>query len=382
MLGSPAAPLGNVYTMKRVPLDRFSHLIEAAAAVAGQVELRSVLRTTVQMALDTTGAKYGALGVIGNHSTLIDFIYEGMDAKTAALIGHPPTGKGVLGLLIEHPEPIRLPRIGDHEASTGFPPNHPPMDSFLGVPVRVGDQVFGNLYLTEKKDGFTEDDLEIVEALAAVAGSAVSAARLHERLTRAALAEDRERIARDLHDSVIQDLFATGLGLQGLAMSIEDERQAHRLDDAVERIDNAIAALRSFIFDIRSFGTTLADPARTIGRMVDRLVGDRPIAVSLDVDQLASCSPVLLDDVLAVVREAASNAIRHAQPSNVSVSASVTNDGVLVTVADDGDGFELSKVKRGMGLDNMAKRAEDRAGALHIDSAPAVGTTVKLELLG
>lgn len=355
-------------------------MIEAAAAVAGQVELRSVLRTTVQMALETTNARYGAIGVLGEHGTLVDFIYEGMTPAQANAIGPPPIGKGVLGALIDHPEPVMLARISDHPSSAGFPANHPPMETFLGVPVRAGEHVFGNLYLTEKPGGFTTDDEAVVVALAAVAGAAVSAARLHDRLTRVALAEDRERIARDLHDSVIQDLFATGLGLQGLAMSIEDEGQSQRLDDAVDRIDQAIAALRTFIFDIRSFGSTLADPKRTIGRMVHRLVGDRPIEVVLDVDQLVSCSPGLLDDVMAVIRESVSNAVRHSNASSVTVTAKVVDEGVVLVIHDDGDGFEQMTVDRGMGLDNLAARANSRAGELQIESAQGNGTKVTVRL--
>ncbi len=368
--------------MDRMPLDRFSMLIEAAAAVAGQVELRSVLRTTVRMAIEATAASYGAIGVLGEHGTLVDFIYEGMTPEEAAQIGPPPVGKGVLGVLIEHPEPIRLDRIADHPSSAGFPPGHPPMTAFLGVPVRVGDHVFGNLYLSEKEGGFTVGDEQLVIALAAVAGSAVSASRLHERLTRVALAEDRERLARDLHDSVIQDLFATGLGLQGLSMSIEDDGQARRLDEAIERIDQAIASLRTFIFDIRSFGSTLADPARTIGRMVDRLVGDRPIEVTLDVEQLTSCSPQLLDDVLAIIRESVSNAVRHGRPRAMTVSGRMGDRGVILAVWDDGVGFDQAEVRRGMGLDNLAARTADRAGSLQIETAPGGGTKVMVELPG
>lgn len=362
--------------MQRIPIERFTVLIQAAAAVAGQVELRSVLETTVEMAVETTGARYGALGVIGEHGTLIDFIYTGMTRSEASRIGPPPVGKGVLGALIEHPEPIRLDHITDHPASSGFPVNHPPMGSFLGVPVRVTDQVFGNLYLTDKPGGFDEEDEQLVIALASVAGSAVSAARLHDRLTRVALAEDRERIARDLHDSVIQDLFATGLGLQGLSMSLDDPRAAQRLDDAIERIDTAISSLRSFIFDIRSFGTTVADPERTIRRLVERLVGDRPIDVTVRIADVSTSPPELLDDALGVIREAVSNAVRHSGATVLGVDVDTSDSGLCIVVRDNGRGFEQTGVKRGMGLDNLQARATNRAGSVTVESAPGVGTTV------
>ncbi len=363
--------------MQRIPIERFTVLIQAAAAVAGQIELRSVLKTTVEMAVENTGARYGAIGVIGDHGTLVDFIYTGMSPEQVAIIGPPPVGKGVLGALIDHPVPIRLDRITDHPASAGFPDRHPPMGAFLGVPVRAGDQVFGNLYLTEKDGGFDEDDEQMVVALSAVAGGAVAAARLHDRLTRVALSEDRERIARDLHDSVIQDLFATGLGLQALSMSIDDAKAAGRLDDAIERIDNAISSLRSFIFDIRSFAATIADPERTIRRMVERLVADRSIEVTVEIGSIGASSPELLDDALGVIREAVSNAVRHSDATSLSVRVDTTDDGLSIVVRDNGCGFEPGSVPRGMGLDNLHARATGRAGSIAIESAPGVGTTIR-----
>jgi signal transduction histidine kinase len=362
--------------MQRISIERFTVLIQAAAAVAGQIELRSVLKTTVEMAVETTGARYGAIGVIGDHGTLVDFIYTGMSPEDARAIGPPPIGKGVLGALIDHPEPIRLAQITDHPASSGFPDNHPPMGAFLGVPVRAGEQVFGNLYLTEKEGGFDDTDEQLVIALSAVAGGAVAAARLHDRLTRVALAEDRERIARDLHDSVIQDLFATGLGLQGLSMSIDDAQAVQRLDDAIERIDNAISSLRSFIFDIRSFAATIADPERTIRRMVERLVADRAIEVTVEIGTIGACAPELLDDALGVIREAVSNAVRHSAASTLTVRVDTTDHGLTIMVRDNGCGFEPTTVERGMGLDNLQARATTRAGSIRIESAVGVGTTV------
>ncbi|MDH4118216.1 MAG: GAF domain-containing sensor histidine kinase [Acidimicrobiia bacterium] len=366
--------------MQRVSLERFGVLVQAAAAVAGKLELRSVLETTVTMARETTGARYAAMGVVGEHGTLIDFIYTGLSTEAAATIGAPPVGKGVLGVLIDHPEPIRLDAIGDHPNSSGFPAGHPPMTSFLGVPVRAGATVFGNLYLTEKPGGFDESDEELVTALAAIAGSAISAARLHERLTRVALAEDRERIARDLHDSVIQDLFATGLTLQAVTMSIDDPGVATRLDDAVERIDQSIAALRSFIFDIRSVAATIADPERTIRRMVERLAGGRGIDVSVNVGSLSSCPPDVIDEALATIREAVSNAVRHADASSVSVRVDGSQQHLTLVVRDDGVGFDPDTVDRGMGLDNLATRAKRLGGRISIESAEGVGTTVRAEL--
>ena len=163
--------------------DRLDGLVEAMLVVTSGLELDATLRTIVHTAIDLVDARYGALGVRGKDHELVEFSYEGIDETTRELIGPLPEGRGVLGVLIDEPKPIRLDHIFQHPASVGFPPNHPPMSTFLGVPVRIRDEVFGNLYLTEKADGqpFSEDDEVLVKALAAAAGSAIDNARLYEQ---------------------------------------------------------------------------------------------------------------------------------------------------------------------------------------------------------
>jgi transcriptional regulator with GAF, ATPase, and Fis domain len=163
--------------------DRLDGLVEAMLVVTSGLELDVTLKTIVHTAIDLVDARYGALGVRGEGHELIEFVYEGIDADTHELIGPLPSGRGVLGHLIDEPKPIRLDNITQHPASVGFPPNHPPMQTFLGVPVRIRDEVYGNLYLTEKADGqpFSEDDEVLVEALAAAAGIAIDNARLYEQ---------------------------------------------------------------------------------------------------------------------------------------------------------------------------------------------------------
>jgi GAF domain-containing protein len=151
--------------------------------VTSGLELDATLRTIVHTAIDLVDARYGALGVRGHDHELVEFVYEGIDEQVREQIGHLPEGRGVLGVLIDDPKPIRLDKISDHAASVGFPPNHPPMRTFLGVPVRIRDEVFGNLYLTEKANGqpFSEDDEVLVQGLAAAAGIAIDNARLYEQ---------------------------------------------------------------------------------------------------------------------------------------------------------------------------------------------------------
>lgn len=163
--------------------DRLDGLLDAMLVVTSGLELDETLRTIVHTAINLVNARYGALGVRGHDHELVEFIYEGIDEEMREQIGHLPEGRGVLGVLIDDPKPIRLENISHHVASVGFPPNHPPMRTFLGVPVRIRDEVFGNLYLTEKADGqpFSEDDEVLVQALAAAAGIAIDNARLYNK---------------------------------------------------------------------------------------------------------------------------------------------------------------------------------------------------------
>jgi len=191
---------------------------------------------------------------------LAQFITVGVDELTHRAIGHLPEGHGILGLLIVDAAPPRLPDLGKHPDSYGFPPNHPPMRSFLGVPIRVRDDVFGNLYLTDKTTAevFTDVDEELVVGLASAAGVAIENARLHARVQQLALVEDRERIARDLHDTVIQRLFATGLTLQGSTRLVRTEPDAAvaRIEAAVDDLDVTVKYIRSAILGLEASRVT------------------------------------------------------------------------------------------------------------------------------
>ena len=170
--------VGDVLTSR----ERLRSLLDAVVGISTDLELHSTLQRIVEAACQLVGARYGALGIIGDERRLVDFITHGIDADVHAAIGDLPMGRGVLGLLIDEPRPVRMPDITRHPKSFGFPANHPPMHSFLGVPVRIRDTVYGNLYLAEKQGAaeFSEDDEQIVVALAAAAGAAIDNARLYE----------------------------------------------------------------------------------------------------------------------------------------------------------------------------------------------------------
>jgi len=358
-------------------VDRLPVLIEAAAAVVGELDLERVLDRLVTEAAHATGAKYGALGVLGEHGVLAEFRHTGLTEEEAARIGPLPTGHGVLGTVIRERRTIVVDDIAKHPDSYGFPPNHPPMGSFLGVPVSAGGKAFGNLYLTEKRGGFTNEDVALVEALSRIAGSAVNTARLQKRLRGLAVVEDRERIARDLHDSVIQDLFAVGLGLQGIAERVQDTSAAATLDDAVDRLDDAVEALRAYIFQLKAPPETRLALDERLQELVVRMGSAYPSNVRLELD-ITDTDDNLEDQILRIVTEALSNALRHSGGTNIDVKVEVGSNRVLIRVADDGVGFDTRRPTTGLGLANIAARAERIGGALTLRSQPGDGSVVEV----
>ena len=529
---------------------RLRLLLDAVVTMAADLRLDRGLSRIVVIASRLVDARYAALGVLGDaaEKRLQTFVYHGISEDEAVRIGALPRGHGLLGLIIDQPEPLRLHDISEHPESYGFPPNHPPMHSFLGVPVRIRDRVFGNLYLSEKTDGtdFTAEDEEIVVALAAAAGVTIENAHLYEEATRreawlrataeitallsgtassadalqaiadrarevaesdvawivagpgpdnlsvravsgvevhrddvgrlslrdslsqlvvetgepvsvsdvseqgrvlragalpgwpaigpvivvplgstlsgtrgalalgwtpdradfhravaaempasfarqAALAlqvaqaredqqrlavlEDRDRIGRDLHDLVIQRLFAVGLGLQGTARLAERPEVAQRLDQAVDDIDATIKDIRRTIFALSTTESSSDIQAEVI-RLVDRAAAtlkfrpelrfDGPVRTLVDTD--------LAPELLAVLGEALSNAGRHAQASAGAVVLSA-GDQITLTVVDNGRGIYDGVVESG--LANIRRRAEQRGGTFTVESSPGEGTILR-----
>lgn len=361
----------------RAGLSRIAPLIAEAASVEGEADLGRVLRTLVAEVMTATGAPYVAMGVIGDHQVLSDFVYQGITKEEAERIGHLPTGRGVLGTVIRENRTIILESIADHPDSIGFPEHHPEMEAFLGVPVSVGGETFGNLYLTDKEGGFTDEDVAVVQALGRIAGSAIQTARLQTRLRHVAVMEDRHRIARDLHDSVIQDLFAVGLGLQGLTARIDDPGMAELLDDSIDTLDEAVNRLRRYVFELKETVRPAAGLDERIQALVARMGSVYPAKVSLTLDEFESHDSD--DELLLIVTEALSNAFRHSQAENVDVRLERRHDDLVLRVTDDGVGFDDSgSVGPGMGLANLRTRARGLGGTMELRSAPGEGTTVEV----
>lgn len=524
--------------------DRLDGLIDAILAITSGLKLDATLRAIVHTAAELVDARYGALGVRGYDHRLVEFVYEGIDEETRHLIGSLPEGRGVLGALIEEPKPIRLDDISRHPASVGFPLHHPPMRTFLGVPVRIRDEVFGNLYLTEKADGqpFSDDDEVLVQALAAAAGIAVDNARLfeesrtreawieatrdigtqmlagadpamvfrliaeealtlmagaatlvavplddeapacevddlvivevageispavkqmtvavsgtsiggvfHDRTPRrfdrldlavdgpvepgpalvlplraadtvagvlvalrsadeqpfsdkqldmmaafadqAALAwrlataqrqmreveilTDRDRIARDLHDHVIQRLFAVGLTLQGAAPRARVTAVRESIYSSIDDLQEIIQEIRSAIFDLHAGPSRATGLRHRLDKVIDQLAIPALHTTVQYTGPLSVVDTVLANHAEAVLREAVSNAVRHANATSLAINVSVEDD-VRVEVVDDGVGISGDITESG--LRNLRQRADDAGGEFTVENMPTGGTLLR-----
>ena len=361
-------------------------LLDAVAAIGTDLDLPAMLRRIVAAAAQLADARYAALGVLDEAGTgLSEFITVGIDDEQVRAIGHLPKGHGILGLLIVEKEPLRLPDLNRHPVSSGFPANHPPMTTFLGVPLRVRDEVFGNLYLTDKASGgrcTTEDELLVV-GLAVAAGVAIENARLHTRVQEAAIVEDRERIARDLHDTVIQRLFATGLSLQGAIRKAEVPEVAERIEAAVEDLDLTVKHIRTAIFGLessrgRSVNGTRAE-VMSLCREAAGPLGFEP-RVTFDGPIDATVQGTVAVDLLSAVREALSNVARHAHASRVDIHLQVLDETLSLSVVDDGVGVPDGLEPTGHGLRNLRGRAERHGGSFLVVPALPGGTRAEWQV--
>jgi signal transduction histidine kinase len=371
--------------------DRDRQLIEAGMILASELSLDAVLLRIVKLAADVTGARYGALGVLTPEGREIEeFITVGITPEERAALGDPPKGHGLLGVLIREARPLRIPDISVDPRSVGFPPNHPPMMSLLGAPIAGRGRVFGNIYLTDKQGAkaFDEEDERVLLVLAAQAAVAVENARLTDEserkgreLQRLQVVEERERIGKELHDGVIQSLFAVGMNLQGLAAATEDEELTRRLEAAVDDVDHAIRDLRNYIFGLRP--GILAD--RQLDQAIKELASDfearSGVLTVVEVD--AGSAAILASqasDVVQLVREALSNVGRHGAATTCRISLGPGRAGFVLEVDDDGRGFDVDTTTWGMGLRNLRERVESLGGTFEIQSRPSEGTTVRASL--
>jgi signal transduction histidine kinase len=363
-------------------------LDRATRAIAGELDLGRVLQLIVDSVRDLVGARYAALGTFDVDGRIEQFITSGIDADLRARIGPLPQGHGLLGTIIRDGATLRIPDISRHPESSGFPPNHPPMRSLLGVPIRVGGTIVGNFYLTEKADAveFGEDDQELVEMFAGHAGIAIQNARLHREVQSLAVVGERLRISRDLHDGIIQSIYAVSLSLEEAVDTIETDpgEAAGRIDRAIDRLHTTISDIRTFIVGLGpESGSDLAETLRSMAR--ELLVGS---GVSLE-DDLGGATaverglpPEAVHELVQIAREAISNVARHSGATQARLQLVADAGQATLTVADNGAGFDpATPLGSGhFGLANLRDRAAAVAGTLSIESAEATGTRIIVRL--
>ena len=349
----------------------------AALMITADVELSELLRHVVQEAQSLVEARYAALGVLNPARTgLQEFITVGLSEAEEARIGSRPVGRGVLGRLITEPKPLRMSSLEEDSGRYGFPSGHPTMTSFLGVPIRVRSDVYGNLYMTDKVGGnqFTDEDEALAETLALAAGVAIENTRLRDRLSVMSVLDDRNRIARDLHDRIIQRVYAVGMNLQGAIRLPEREQVVERVTRAVDELDTTITEIRSAIFELgeTSLPAGLRHAVLELSDELAPTLGARPEvrfegAVDNAVPQHVG------DHVLAVVREGLTNAGKHSGAEHFVVNVQVT-DEVTIEIVDTGRGIDLPLTKPGLGLANLRDRAEKLGGTFEVHPNDGGGT--------
>jgi signal transduction histidine kinase len=358
---------------------------EAALSLSSEFQLDAILQRLVELSREITGARYGAVAVLAPDGSIADFITSGLTEEERAKLGDPPQGHGLLGVIIDEGETLRLPDLSKDPRSIGFPPHHPPMTSLLGVPVRSKGRVIGNLYLTDKEHGaFTESDEEMVRTFAANAAVAVENARLQEKMRSLAVLQERERIGMDLHDGIIQEMYAVGLALEAASDDVEPRPADARasIERSIEHINDVITDVRSYIFKL--------GPARSSHDLAAALVDlSREFKInslaetSVDIaSDLPRLGPDEQDAIFHIAQEALANTRRHARASRIALSLAADDGAVRLCINDNGDGFdttaEVSEAHRGMR--NMFARAKAVGASLRIESNAGKGTMVELSV--
>ena len=358
-------------------------LSDAVGAVAGELDVETVLQLIVDRVRTLVGAQYAALGIVDDRRRIERFITSGISAEQRRRLGPLPEGHGLLGLIITEGHSLRVPDIGAHAASSGFPPEHPPMRSFLGVPVRVKRRVIGNFYLTDKEsaDEFSDDDQRLTELFALHAGIAIENARLHEAVGRLAVIEERDRIGKDLHDGIIQSMYGVSLSLEDMPeLMAEDPDEARaRVDRAIDALHDTIRDLRGFIFGLRPELVDRTDLVGLLVALTEQLHQNSLVEVSLDLPERLDEPPAhVRAELLQIAREALSNVARHARATEAAVRLSSTDTDLLLEIRDNGRGFDPATTPREghFGLANMRDRAVGLGGTMLVESAAGGGTHI------
>jgi signal transduction histidine kinase len=375
-------------------------LLDVALALGAERRTEPMLQRILAAARELAAARYAAIGVPDGDGGFALFLTSGVDAETWELIGALPRSHGVLGALLASPGVIRTPDITTDPRFGYYPRHHPDMRSFLGVPIVAGGEVLAELFLAEKVGApeFTEDDERVVGMLAAHAALAVANAQRTERARELSVAEERNRLARDLHDSVTQTLFSLTLAAEsaialhsgaavdrgaGRGASRGADRVAEQLDRVRLLAGTALAEMRSLVETLRPPDVDAEGLAAALRKRVELFSRVHGTPIELTVRGARRAGRTVEREVLRVANEALANALQHAGASRVTVTLDLVDRLVCLAVADDGRGFDPGEVRRAsgrFGLTSMRERAEALGGLLRVDAAPGAGTTVRLEV--
>ncbi len=362
--------------------ERLEALDVATRGIAGVLALDRVLQLIADRVRELTNAEYAALGINDEYGVIERFVTSGISRAQRDAIGAVPRGHGLLGLIIRENRAYRIPDIAGHPASYGFPAGHPEMHAFLGVPIRVKGRSVGNFYLTNRRHSleFSASDERLVEMFALHAGIAIENARLHEQVQRLAVVDERVRIGKDLHDGIIQGIYAVGLSLEDVPdlMRADPTAAAVRVDRAIDALNLTIRDIRNFIFGLRPELAEQGGLVAGIAALANEFRVNSVIDVELDAaDDLPEVGEYRRGELLKIVREAFSNVARHSRATRVSVVIDMADDLLRLVIADNGSGFDVAAARGTdhQGLANMRTRAADLGGELRIDSSH-VGTRV------
>ena len=364
-------------------------LFEATMTITAELAIDRVLQRIADLARGLVNARYAALGVpSASGASLEKFVTSGMTPEEIARVGHMPEGKGLLGLLLREPKPIRVRHLGEDPRSSGMCAGHPRMTSFLGVPIIFKSRLLGNLYLTDKigADEFSEQDEYLLTMLAAQAAIAIENANLYKQVQRLAVLEERERIAMDLHDGIIQSIYAVGLMLEYAGLMFDESpAEAHqRLSASIGALNEVIRDIRNYILDLRpqrfqnkNLSAGLIDLVRAF-KANTLITVDVQTADRADADLTADQSTGLFH----IAQEALANVAKHARAKTVIMNLQRNGSVVTLSIKDDGRGFDPQTVKAyaGHGLQNMQERARALGASLSIESEAGQGTRIEVKL--
>jgi signal transduction histidine kinase len=372
--------------MQERPGRAFEALSDAVLAIAAERSVESILQRLVEAARELVDAEYAALGVPDGEGGFAQFLTAGMSDELVDSLGPLPRTHGLLGAMLETAEPYRIDDVQRDPRFRGWwPSRHPDMRSFLGVPIVARSGIVGAFYLTDKRGAgeFSAADQELIETFAAHAAVAIQNARLYERSRELSIVEERNRLARELHDSVTQRLFALRLTGEAVAGLLERDPAAARaqLERLHELSGEAIEELRTVILALRPAAIEAEGLAATLAKHVDLLRRAYGIEIALDTAGRVELSAAAASEVLRIAQEALQNALRHAGAGRIAVRLEAADGHVVLSVADDGEGFDANAPAvraRRLGLTSMEERARDLGGRLEIDSEPGRGTTIRL----